>query len=180
MTILYARFKFFGFLFSLLKGIYNTFPIFHKTFIIFIWHLVCCFHRQCFVKNWKMIFLVMILEQFFWSLTARQLEIKLLLHMPFFQIVIYILRLQGRSNFLMKLLKSFMKLSCESRKRKNFLYSIWLIILEHSTNLRKLMKTVWIELHIYFVKKYKKRLHRYSNIQTPTNYVKLNTCIQNK
>ena len=65
-------------------------------------------------------------------------------------------------------LKKLSNCFSSQENEKDYDYSIWLIIQDHSRNLKRNIRKTWVELHIYFYIKQNKRLHLYSNIRTPT------------
>ena len=73
-----------------------------------------------------------------------------MLHMPLFQIEL-LMRISGKSNFSGKtFLKNLSNCFANQENEKNYHYSVSLIILEYSRNLRRKVRKTWIELHIYF------------------------------
>ena len=100
-------------------------------------------------------------------MTAEKLKLSMQ-HVPFFHIELFIIRIPGRSNISRRIKKKIIILFGKSRNwKKNYHYSVWLIILEYSRNLRRKIRKIWIELNIYYYLKWNKRLPLYSNIHTP-------------
>ena len=74
--------------------------------------------------------------------------------MQLFQSEMFIMRIPGRSNISRKtFLKNYQIVLQIKKMKKNCHYSVWLIILEYSRNLRRKIRKIWIELHIYFYMK---------------------------